>query len=510
MGVVSAAPLTKRATAAYHRARMNRERLLIVAAHALVWSVALIYLSGYIVTYDLWGYLSEGRLVWETGGVPRVDTDSYLPTVPWVCHHWLANALTYPLLVWGGGAAARGLTLALMVGALVLAYRTARRDGASALVTLVVVALAIPSFSVGAMPFRQAMFSFLFVIMLLAWLRCGRAWWWIPAFFVLWVNLHAGVLIGLVLLGVWTVGSWREPAVAKRLAVVTAAAAAATLVNPYHARYWKMVWETLSDSNKDITEWQPVAWFTNNYPEFQILVLLSFAVLLAARERDWRRWLVLALLAVMGARQNRQIPLLALGAVALLPPVVESWVVRLRQRWPRVETTVLQRVVPVGALVLAALATWLWVRSEPWRLRVPGRPNAGGLYYPVGGVGFMKANHLRGNLAVFFPWGEYAAWKLHGQCRFSADGRHVTVFTRDAVHCSLDFSLGRAGWRRLLADYPTDYVLVPRHWPREKELVDELKWSRLYAEGGCVLYARPGVAHGPLVMPPGMDEDVFP
>ena len=489
---------------------MNRERLLVVAAHALVWSIALVYLSGYIPTYDLWGYLSEGKLVWDTGGVPRVDVDSYLPTGPWVCHHWLANALTYPLFVWGGGAAVRGLTLLLMIGALLVAYRAARREGASAWVTLLVVACAIPSFAVGAMPFRQGMFSFLFVAMLLAWLRSGRAWWWMPVFFVLWANLHAGVLIGLVLLGVWTVGSWREPATARRLAWVSAACGAATLVNPYHVNYWTMVWETLRDPNKDITEWQPVAWFTNNYPDFQILVLLAFVALLAARERDVRRWLVLALFAVMGTRQNRQIPLLAMGAVALLPPVIEPWVVRLRQRWPRAETPALRRIVPVAALAIAALVVGLWLRSAPWHLRVPGAPHAGGIYYPVGGVGFIKASGLRGNLAIWFPWGEYGVWKLHGQCRLSADGRHVTVFTRDAVRCSLDFSLGREGWRRLLTDYPTDLVLVPRDWPRENELANDLKWTRLYADTGCMVYARPGLAHGPLITPPAADRDAFP
>jgi hypothetical protein len=489
---------------------MNRERLLVIAAHALVWSIALIYLSGYIATYDLWAYLSEGRLVWETGVVPRVDTDSYLPTGLWICHSWLAGAMTYPLFVWGGGASARALTIAVMIGSLAVAYRAARRAGASALVTLVIVALAIPSLSAGAMPFRPAMFSYLFLAMLLAWLQCGRAWGWIPAFFVLWANLHPGVPVGLLVLGLWTAGSWREPAVARRLALVTSASAAATFINPYGAHYWKMIWEIMRESNRDITEWQPVAWFTNNYPEFQILVLLAAVVLLAARERDARRWLVLALLAVMGARQNRQIPLLAVGAVALLPAVMEPWAARLRGRWPRVETPLLPRVVPMAAMAIAALVAGLWLRSAPWRLRVPGGPHAGGVYYPVGGVGFMKANVLRGNLAVWFPWGEFAAWKLHGQCRVSADGRHVTVFTRDAVRCSLDFSLGREGWRRLLTDHPTDFVLVPRDWPREKELADGLKWTRLYADKGCVLYARPGWSHGSLVMPGKTDEDVFP
>ncbi len=86
----------------------------------------------------------------------------------------------------------------------------------------------------------------------------------------------------------------------------------------------------------------------------------------------------------------------------------------------------------------------------------------------------------------------------------------MTVFTRDAVRCSLDFSLGREGWRRLLTDYPTDLALLPRDWPREKELATGLKWTRLYADTGCMVYARPGLEHGPLVGAEKAGEGVFP
>ncbi|MBI5684543.1 MAG: hypothetical protein HZC54_05655 [Verrucomicrobia bacterium] len=469
---------------------MNRSRLLVIAAHALVWSTALVYLCGYAATYDLWAYLSQGRLIWETGAIPRVDHDSYLPTGPWICHNWLASALLYPFYLAGGGAALRVITLVFMVGALVLAYRSARSAGASPLGTLLVVALAIPSLSVGGMPFRPAMISFVLLVLLLHALRAGRVGWWIPVLFVAWVNLHAGVLIGLVVMGLWTVGSWREPATMKRLAILTAASAAATLVNPYHVRYWWMVWEILGDRNKDITEWQPVAWLTNHYPEFQVLVALTLAVLLAARLRDARCWLVLALMAYAGSRQIRQIPLLGLAAVVLLPPIIEPWLRRLRERETWAPMPLLERLLPAAAAALAGLIVGLWFRSEPWRLRVPDRPNASGIYYPVGSVEFMKAQRLRGNLAVFFPWGEYAAWQLHGQCRVSADGRHVSVFTRDAVNRSIDFSLGRDGWRALLSNYPTTLVLMPSSSPVTQALQREPGWKLLYADTGSALFAK--------------------
>jgi hypothetical protein len=97
---------------------------------------------------------------------------------------------------------------------------------------------------------------------------------------------------------------------------------------------------------------------------------------------------------------------------------------------------------------------------------------------------------VRGNLAVFFPWGEYAAWRLHGQCRVSADGRHVSVFIREAVNRSLDFSLGRDGWRALLTDYPTTLVLMPLSSPVTRALRREPGWELLYTDAGSALFAR--------------------
>ncbi len=490
---------------------MTTSRLTIFAAHALAWAIALPYLCGQIATYDLWAYLAQGELTWRHGAIPRADTLSYLPTQPWVCHYWLTSALTYPLFMAGGGAAARALTYAAMFGAVLLACRTARREGAGTLVTLLVTVLAIPVISTGGMPFRPGMMSFVFVALLIAWLQCGRAWWWMPLLFVLWTNLHAGVTAGLLLLGLHTAGSLRDTPRFKQLAALTAVCAAATFINPYHYHYWQTVWELLGDPNKDITEWQPVKLLDGRFLEFKILVPLTFAILLLARERDPRRWLVLAVFALAGFKQVRQLPLFGLAAIALLPAPLERALAPLRERWGRFRVPILSRWLPRIGLVLAAMILVVWIHSEPLRLRVPGRPNAAEAYYPVGGVEFIKLNNLRGNLAVFFPWGEYAEWKLRGQCRTSADGRHVTVFTRDAVNLSLDFSLGRQGWRRLLVDYPTDFALVPRNKRIEARLAREPGWTRIYGDPACALFARSGKAPGDAPrMPARTEEGEFP
>ncbi len=142
---------------------------------------------------------------------------------------------------------------------------------------------------------------------------------------------------------------------------------------------------------------------------------------------------------------------------------------------------------------------------------MPAAPDPGGVYYPVGGVEFLRLNNLRGNVAAFYPWAEYAAWKLHGQCRFSADGRYVTVFPPQSLKISLDFTVGRDGWRKLLDEHPTDLALAPRGSTIEFRLRNEARWPLLYADTGCAVFAKPGgAATQPLKLPAPAAHGLFP
>ncbi len=193
----------------------------------------------------------------------------------------------------------------MMLGACVLAYRTARRAGASSIVTLLTFAIALPCISVGAMPWRPAMFTLLFVPLLIAWLQCGRATWLIPLLFVLWANLHAGVVAGLAILGTHLIA---RPFTITRLALVTLLSAAA-----------------------------------------------AFVLLAVAREKGLHRWLTLAVLAMMGFRQVRDVPLFGLAVVAMLPPVVEQFIARWREQSLPPRLRALPVVLPLAAAAVAAV-----------------------------------------------------------------------------------------------------------------------------------------------------------
>ncbi len=60
--------------------------------------------SSPIADYDLWGYLSFGRIFWEESYFPYQDVFSYTPTKTiWVYHEWLTGVCLYFIYKYSGG-----------------------------------------------------------------------------------------------------------------------------------------------------------------------------------------------------------------------------------------------------------------------------------------------------------------------------------------------------------------------------------------------------------------------
>jgi hypothetical protein len=60
---------------------LNPESVLSGLFACLIILVCLNALSGTVADPDLWGYLSFGRLFWETGQFPYQDIFAYVPTL---------------------------------------------------------------------------------------------------------------------------------------------------------------------------------------------------------------------------------------------------------------------------------------------------------------------------------------------------------------------------------------------------------------------------------------------
>ncbi|HEX8733307.1 MAG TPA: hypothetical protein VF725_14760 [Ktedonobacterales bacterium] len=301
-----------------------------------------------------------------THGLPR--TEPFLsgmlgqPTVQW---EWLAQVVYAAAYRLGGLNGVVAVASLLIASALLGLYHILRRHGASALPA---VALTLAGAALVAMAWtaRASVFSLLFTLWWAEWLwrywRDGAAWrlWLFPALTALWVNVHAGWLGGMVLLGVATVVAWLTPAAGRRpdparMTLALGGSLLATLLNPWGLGYWRHL---LTFTTNPL-----VAQYTQEYqsPSFHQPPLLVYLALVGALVAVW----------LLAARAGRRIEPLALAICGAWTALAFVYV-RFAPLWPLVCLPYLVDALPTAPPVAAREATAA-ADATDWRLRLAGR-----------------------------------------------------------------------------------------------------------------------------------------
>ena len=195
----------------------SEARALQVAVYAGCASLLLALIAYNFIDIDIWHQMGLIRASLAAGHLLTDDPFAYVPTLhPMIDHEWGAGVLAFFLAKWMGGAGILLLKFTAALGALFLAMGLAQRRGASAAVLGFLAPLSIGLLYLGFLPaVRAHAYSFLFIACLLWALeadrRGGHRWLWAwLAVFPLWVNLHAGFALGLVLSALFLAGEWIE------------------------------------------------------------------------------------------------------------------------------------------------------------------------------------------------------------------------------------------------------------------------------------------------------------
>ncbi|HUY33731.1 MAG TPA: hypothetical protein VMV69_13355 [Pirellulales bacterium] len=208
---------------------------------------------------DIWWHLRTGQLIVERCEIPRTDWFTYTnPDRPWIDLHWGFQLIVAGLWTLGGAPALvlAKCCLGTATFALCLSCRRPQWPWRR------VVACWLPSLLIfsGRNQVRPEMFSLLFLAGTLAVLfhQRRRPWlvWWLPVIQILWINIHALFILGLVVWACFLADAVVRGFVARRFiagngpletcpaeppttvelrrwAVVTLLMVAAALVNPY-------------------------------------------------------------------------------------------------------------------------------------------------------------------------------------------------------------------------------------------------------------------------------------
>ncbi|MGO8746500.1 MAG: hypothetical protein ACLQNE_10970 [Thermoguttaceae bacterium] len=192
-----------------------------------------------------------GQQTLETGQLPRADTFSFtMRGKPWVSQYWLCDIGMAGLYNWGGWDALLLATTAILATVYAWIGGRLHRAGLASICSILVAVWAFAASSRGfharpvvlTLAFLGATFALLVDVE--SGRRPLRALWRLVPLFVLWTNLHGGVLGGLCTTFLATAG-WAAQGLVRRggpvrsfrsameLAAILLACGLAILVNPY-------------------------------------------------------------------------------------------------------------------------------------------------------------------------------------------------------------------------------------------------------------------------------------
>lgn len=476
-----------------------------------------------LVEPDFGWHLRAGLDLIEQGWSLPV-TDPYSHTMPewrWVEHAWLTDGLLgvvyrgcgdygpLALILLFGAAGAGALWIGAKTGS---AHRTARLMAMACSLWV-----ALPY--LGA---RTQLVSLVGVAVLLwIWTRAQqgahRMIWCIPPLFLVWGNLHGGFTAGIFLLGLAlaaSVGSrllvdWKalqessvnEPALSwpeiRRVAFVTIASCAVTVINPYGWHLHGEIYDSLMDRYmlENLREWQPVSfqgWAGRAY--FLYLIGLLILAIALYRRIEPVRWSLIAVFFSLSLLHWRNVTLFLVVSIPLLAELLEAAGAGL------VRALSNQRLALQGgivALTVAAGGVLSFLGGDHlvhvWRAGTAPDRYFEETEYPIEAVRWIRdhPDQVGAHLYNEYGHGGFLLWWMPEQKIF-IDGRMPAwrlgdrrIFT-DYIRLNQGDRVGLD----LLAKYRVDWALVSKGTALADALSGRPGWNVLYADAKVLVIKK--------------------
>jgi hypothetical protein len=432
---------------------------------------------------DLFFHLKHGAVILSERAVPAVERYSYTRAGrEIVLLEWLACVAYFAAFSAGGYLAVAAFSALLLAGALALTART-WDDGAPEEARALGAALVAFGFLPFALAKTQSFTILLFALFLL-WVRRweqGRRWapWAMAASLAVWVNLHAGFMLGWGLLGAACVLDFARERRAAALAP-WAAGTFACFLHPNGATafvypFWMVF--AAPPGRGAIVEWTPLNWSRASALPYALLILAA-ALARIDRARGRFPWaLAAAALLAAGLRSRKMLPYFALAAYAAAGRVqLRAALGAARARWC---------LAGAAAILLSVGA----IEAREARALAPlGPASDWEREYPRAGAEEIAARFPGRRLFHPFDWGGYLIYKLAPRTKVFIDGRLDPYWNLLDDYGAL--MEAQPGWRRLADAYGIEVALLPTDAPLARALAADADWKLSGADARTVLYSR--------------------
>jgi len=465
-------------------------------------------------------HVRTGQQILATHAVPRVDPFSSQIQKPWIAWEWM-----YDVAV-GGLESAAGLngvvwfTSVVIAGTFAAVFRLLLRRGTNLLIALLLTLLAIASSMIHFLA-RPHVLSWLFVVLWLEILdpvalgpgKRNRSLWLLPVLMLIWVNVHGGFLLGLVLIAIYWAGSFwtwlrtkefrieetlQRIAARKRLRQLTLVgiiSIVASLVNPYGWKLHVHVYQYLGNRffMDHIDEFQSPDFHGIPQRCFLAILLIAVAVLTVCGRKLRVSHVLLALFAVYsGLYASRNIPVASILLVLVIGSLIPSFgLAKFSGRMRALESTLQGHIWPV-VFALACLVVALnggHIGSEQ-AMNAHFDPQR----MPVAAVDFIDHSGMHSPLLTPDYWGGYLIYRLYPHNRVVIDDRH-DFYGERFLRSYLTTVHAEPGWEDFLKSHP-ECLILPRKAALTALVRTSLEWRAVYSDDVAVVFVSKRLREG--------------
>jgi hypothetical protein len=450
---------------------------------------------------DVWGHLSYGRYIAETGSLPT--TEPLLPLargMPFVDSPWLSQWIGFGVVSLDRLqlAGLQGLyAIAITCCGAMLSWRSYRQthNGWFTLLSLGAFLFVAWIPLTVLRPQLAGLVCYVYLLTRLSRRTTSAADWVIvPVLFALWANLHASFFVGLATLACFCAG--RAADVLRRTGSFRAAvrdervrrtfllgelAAAAVLVNPYTIGLYAEALRVSGNENlQDLTEWHPLT-LRDGQGQMFIMVALALAVLYRLTPRRVRSWEVLMLIGLGLATMWTSRMIVWWAPVAALLIAQHAFAVwRAWSHGPLVP----QPAPRAGKWsFVAAGLVWISFMLSPFGIAVihgkhtsPSRTLS--KFTPTFAVEYLTSHPPQGMVFNTYEWGDYLQWAGPKDLQLFVNS-HAHLIPRDVWQAYMQVIEQRSGWEETLDRYGINTIVVDLA-NREsliKKLKEDEKWQ---------------------------------
>jgi hypothetical protein len=429
---------------------------------------------------DTWWQLRAGKDMWASGRVILSDIYSHTAAGTfWPNHEWLAEVLYYGAYRIGGLPLVTLLATAMIAGAWCISWRLTSGPSSRAF-GLAAIAL-VPS-SLWWEP-RPHAFSLLFMMVAVA-LVSSRRYMWLPPLFLVWSNVHGGVILGLVILGAGLLPvALRCSDQRRAIAVTWICCLATTLLTPLGWRFWIYIPESLGRiSLYPLDEWRRTPLFELTLaPYWAIAALFSWTIVRKYLRGGWSQpeWneticACAVILLPASALAIRNVGPFLMMAVPALTGMLGANAEDPRERR---EPRALNVLVLAGTAFLVA-ATLAWAYQAP-AAKLKWRPVSDGALAAIGSC--------PGNLYNRYDEGGYLLWFAPTR-KVYMDGRQ-DPFTSELVLEHIRMETVGGDTDHVFARHDIGCAYLPASSPTASHLVAS-GWSKRFDREGWLVLQR--------------------